>query len=135
MPKVPIVIIGAALVLLLLAPVNSPIYNIIMVLAVLPVIVVLGACAILGNRTGQACSFLGRLSYPLYLIHTPVLRMANRIGERMHHGVSPWGLMLGGSIVSVIAAEVLRIAFDEPVRRWLSRVQRGPSAEEALQLR
>jgi peptidoglycan/LPS O-acetylase OafA/YrhL len=127
MPKLPIVIIGAALTSLLLAPVNSPTYNLLLVLAVFPAIVALGASAAVGNRLRHACSWLGRLSYPLYLIHIPVFRIANRAADRIH--VSPWALIVGGSILSVIAADVLLVAFDEPVRKWLSQVHQGPNAQ------
>ena len=135
MPKLPIAMIGATLALLLLAPVNDPTYNLVLVLAVFPVIVLFGACAVPGNRTAHACAFLGRLSYPLYLIHVPVFRIANRLAERMHLGISPWVLIIAGSVASVIAAEALLISFDQPVRRWLSQLRRRTNAQQTLQPR
>lgn len=133
MPTVPLSITSVVLALLLLAPVDDPVYDILLVLLVFPAIVMLAASASPGKRTARICTALGRLSYPLYLIHVPVFRMINRLAESRHLDISPWLLIVGGSAVSVVAAEVLLIGFDEPVRKWLSRLRSRRDLREALQ--
>jgi peptidoglycan/LPS O-acetylase OafA/YrhL len=59
--------------------------------------------------------------------------MINRLAESRHLDISPWLLIVGGSAVSVVAAEVLLIGFDEPVRKWLSRLRSRRDLREALQ--
>jgi peptidoglycan/LPS O-acetylase OafA/YrhL len=126
MPRVPFAIICSTLTLLLLAPINSPVYNIVLVLLVFPVIVASAACASFGNLAASVCSFLGRLSYPLYLVHVPVFVIINRMSNMMMHlGSSPWALVMSGSVLSAVVAETLLVIFDEPLRRRLSFRMRG----------
>ena len=135
-PRVPMTLVGLALALLLLAPVDQPAYDLLLVLIVFPVIVALGARATVGHRMAYACSFLGRLSYPLYLVHVPVFQVINKASQIMHLGISPWALVIAGSVVSVIVAEVLLVTFDEPVRAWLSsqvRARGGRNPQAAVQ--
>ena len=125
MPSVPIGLIGLVLALLLLAPVDAPAYDLLLVLLVFPVLVAFAACASLGSLTARVCSTLGRLSYPLYLVHWPVYRMIHGLSAAMHPGISPWVMIVGGAAVSVVAAEVLLVAIDEPVRTRLGRQLRA----------
>jgi peptidoglycan/LPS O-acetylase OafA/YrhL len=120
-PRVPISMIGFVLTSLLLAPFDSPAYSLLMVLAAFPVLVVFGARASFGNLTARLCSAAGRVSYPLYLIHWPVYRVIYRASETMHLTPSPWAMLIGGAVVSVLLAEALLVAFDEPTRMWLTR--------------
>jgi peptidoglycan/LPS O-acetylase OafA/YrhL len=119
MPSVPIGIIGCTLALLLLAPADGPAYSLLLALVVFPVLVAFAACASFGSPTARVCSAFGRLSYPLYLIHQPVFRMIHGTSRMMHLGLPAWVMLAGAAVVSVVAAETLLIAFDEPVRMWL----------------
>src|SRR5690348_15151808 len=76
-PKIRIEAIGLILALLLLAPVDSADYNLVLLLALFPLIVLFAASAGMGNRTARACLALGELSYPLYLVHVPILHLVN----------------------------------------------------------
>lgn len=125
MPSIPISMIGFFLMSLLLAPFDGPAYNLLLDLVLFPVLVALAARASFGALTARACSALGRLSYPLYLVHLPVYRLIHGTTEAMPLGISPWVMLIGGAILSVILAEALLIAFDEPVRRWLGRKLRS----------
>ena len=63
---------------------------------------------------------MGRLSYPLYLIHWPVFRMQRGAETMLHISLSPWFILAVGVVLSVIVAEILLVGFDEPTRRWLT---------------
>jgi peptidoglycan/LPS O-acetylase OafA/YrhL len=132
LPSMPVGVAGVVLALALLAPVDNPGYDLTLVLVLFPVIVVFGASARPGGRTARACSALGRLSYPLYLIHVPVFLLTTRLVRRAQFGISPWLQIAGGAVVSVIAAIVLLIAFDEPIRRRLSAASRWYNRDAAL---
>ena len=112
LPRVPISLIGGVLATLLLLPVDSSVYNVLLVLVVFPILVALATQAYIGNTMARVCSFLGRLSYPLYLIHWPVFRVIHGL-VGMH---SPWVALVVGGIISTVAAEVVLIVFDEPLR-------------------
>jgi peptidoglycan/LPS O-acetylase OafA/YrhL len=77
----------------------------------------------------------GTISYPLYIIHVPVFLLTTRVVKRVPFDVSPWLQIAGGAVVSVIAATVLLIAFDEPVRRRLSAARRRYNRDAAVQTR
>ncbi|MFL5253789.1 MAG: acyltransferase family protein [Rhodopila sp.] len=130
-PKVPIEAIGLTLALLLLAPVDSALYNLLLVLALFPLIVLFAASAGMGSRTTRACLALGELSYPLYLVHVPILRLINWMGDKIHLGLSPWVLIPGGGILSIVVAHSAAVAFDTLVRGWLSRARNGREPADA----
>jgi peptidoglycan/LPS O-acetylase OafA/YrhL len=125
-PGLPIGPIGCLLALLLLMPVNNTNYDLVLVLAVFPVLTALGSRASFGKSAALVCSAFGRLSYPLYLVHMPVFLTVQAISLREHIDVSPWVPLICGAVVSVIAAEMSLILFDEPVRLWLMRRWRRP---------
>lgn len=72
----------------------------------------------------RLCDALGRVSYPLYILHWPLiliwLALARLIIEPGSETISPWLWWVFGPLAVGIsyAAAVL---FDEPVRRWLRR--------------
>jgi peptidoglycan/LPS O-acetylase OafA/YrhL len=109
----------AALLAALLTPLASPAYDIVTAMLVLPAIMLAGAAT---RVTGRAWEFVGRLSYPLYLVHWPVLLVAAKLSpfETFVTGVA-------GVLLSVAVAAVALIAYDEPARRWLTRL-RSPAA-------
>jgi peptidoglycan/LPS O-acetylase OafA/YrhL len=90
-----------------------------------------------GPRLERACSYLGRLSYPLYLVHFPILSFFNRLiahfnfsGPKLYVMVA---LQLGAAIAAAVAAVHL---VDEPVRARLSGwAKRNPklAADTAVQ--
>jgi len=117
-----------------LAPVDDPAYDLLLALIAFPILVVFAARASYSGPAARMCLALGRLSYPLYLVHWPVYRMVQGTSEVLRPGASPWVMVLGGAVLSVIAAELLLVAFDEPVRRWLNRqlrLRRSPTGAAA----
>jgi peptidoglycan/LPS O-acetylase OafA/YrhL len=128
LPNFPIGVIGLALAILLLIPVDDPIYNLALGLIAFPVAVAFASYAKYGDLTGRICSALERLSYPLYLIHWPVFRALRGLADLTHLKIAPSALLTGGSFMGIVVAQILLIRFDEPVRRWLSESVRRRSA-------
>lgn len=102
--------------------ITNAVYDLICTLFIFPVIVYIGACGVTTDRfSTSVCKFIGQLSYPVYIIHYPVMYL-------FYHWV--WSnnlcfnkiwwvcfLLLTGIIAMAWAALKL---YDEPVRRRLS---------------
>ena len=115
LPRVPALVAPTLLlaVLLIVSPPFRGVYQALATLIVLPLVVALGAKADVPGRL----HFLGRLSYPLYLVHWGVLIVI----EHMLHGLlSPLIIAAAGVVASCAAAWVALIAYDEPLRAWLA---------------
>ncbi|GGB28550.1 acyltransferase [Sphingomonas metalli] len=73
-------------------------------------------------RGGRAFEVLGIVSYPLYVIHIPILQLVERASTVLHvqpKDYAPWpGLAIGAGVV--LLALALDRWYDRPVRRWLT---------------
>lgn len=94
------------------------------IIIVFPAIVYIGAGGVLRTKSASAvCSFLGTLSYPLYMTHY-VLVYFYVAWISNHSGVTLWQalpyalLTFSGAIVLAYASLKL---YDEPVRAWLRK--------------
>lgn len=100
------------------------IYESVCIIVVFPLIVYLGASGVVQTKgERRICKFLGDISYPLYLVHYPLVYFyVAWISD--HKGVTilqawPYALLiLIGSIVLAYAALKW---YDEPVRKWLRK--------------
>lgn len=119
---------AAIALLTLLAFILVPVVNLaswadlVLVLAIFPVIVAIGAKIEPGPRISRICAWLASLSYPLYAIHAPILRGVSTIRDRVHalqHHVPM--LMVAEAILAAVCAMISLRFYDEPVRIWLSR--------------
>lgn len=89
---------------------------------VFPFIVWLGACGKCSGNTGKINRFLGELSYPLYIVHYPLMYVfyAWLIEKRLYSWSETWlesSLVLGASVV--LAYLCLKF-YDEPIRKCLA---------------
>ena len=106
-------------------------YGALMVFAVFPAMVYLGA----GCRPMLAglMAFLGAISYAIYVLHVPLLALADRITVEMTYrplaAFAPWA---GYAVVTAIvaAAWLAHRLYDEPVRRWLTARLAGPGRRQ-----
>lgn len=101
----------------------NALYDSVCTLVVFPLIVYLGAC---GNTTDRfstgLCDFLGRLSYPVYIIHYPVMYMF--YAWVWAHGYSftqVWPVCAALFVGIILMAWLAMRYYDTPVRRYLSR--------------
>lgn len=99
-------------------------YESLCILFIFPLIVYLGASGVMqSQRENRICKFLGDISYPLYMVHYPLVYFyvawaSNHPGTTI---VQAWPyvlLILTGSIVLAYAALKW---YDEPVRKWLRK--------------
>jgi len=100
------------------------IYESICIILVFPLIVYLGASGIVHSKMeNKICKFLGDISYPLYLVHYPLVYfyvawISNNKGTTI---VQAWPYALLILVGSVVLAYVSLKWYDEPVRRWLRK--------------
>ncbi|HMI02964.1 MAG TPA: acyltransferase family protein, partial [Pedobacter sp.] len=98
------------------------IYDSVCIIIVFPLIVYLGASGVMQNqREHKVCKFLGDISYPLYLVHYPIVYfyvawISNNKGMTIAEAWPYALLILIGSIILAYAALKW---YDEPVRKWL----------------
>ena len=98
------------------------VYEMACVIIVFPLIVKMGASAGIGN-SNKLYHFLGGISYPLYIIHYPVMYLfyAWLIDEKRYTLAETWHVVVPMCVALVVAAYLLLKYYDEPIRRYLSR--------------
>jgi peptidoglycan/LPS O-acetylase OafA/YrhL len=96
-------------------------YESLVVLLLFPLIVVAGAGAATSERVAKVCQLFGRISYPIYIIHSGFAWIfANYFWtHRVETKLSPWLIALFTGLVVLLSYGVL-ILYDEPMRRRLS---------------
>jgi len=97
---------------------NRPLWwDLICVLFLMPIIVAVGTGQ---QRVDRLGILLGRLSYPIYVLHFPVLLIASGLHQTRLSQVNVH-LLAAASTASVLALAYLALRFyDEPVRRTLN---------------
>ncbi len=126
LPKIPVVVFLAALGALMLPAIGRHWwYDLSCLFLIFPAMICLTANAAMSSRTAMLCAILGRLSYPVYLLHWPVSRIVGFAVKALHPDPPP-DLLIGASIAATIGASwILLKLYDEPVRatlrRWLIR--------------
>jgi peptidoglycan/LPS O-acetylase OafA/YrhL len=92
------------------------------IILVFPLIVYLGASGVLHTQAeAKLCKFLGDISYPLYLVHYPLVYFYVAWISN-HKGITPgqaWPYALALLLGSVALAYASLKWYDEPVRKWL----------------
>lgn len=101
----------------------NSLYEVICIAFVFPFIVWLGACGICGEKTAKASKLLGEISYPLYIVHYPIMYIfyAWLIEKKYYNLHDSWEAVLLVVFSSILLAFLCLKLYDEPVRRWLSR--------------
>ena len=98
-------------------------YESLCIILIFPLIVALGAGGTLGGRySAGICDFLGRISYPIYITHYPLIYIYTayvKHGKLSLTQTYPYALLVFfGSLA--LAYGCLRF-YDEPSREWLKR--------------
>jgi peptidoglycan/LPS O-acetylase OafA/YrhL len=108
-----------ALAALLFAPINrSGIGDFICIVVIFPVLVAVGAQATANGLLGRLCKLTGELSYPLYILHQPVLRVLEEAASRLDiTGGARFVVMLASIAACALVAFVALRFYDEPIRR------------------
>lgn len=98
-------------------------YDLVCTLVVFPAVIWLGACGVTTDALStRVCSFLGAISYPIYMVHYPAMYLyywwvwSN--GISFNEALPVMAIILVGSVI--VAYLFLRF-YDLPVRRYLTR--------------
>jgi peptidoglycan/LPS O-acetylase OafA/YrhL len=99
-------------------------YEAFCILVMFPMMVLMGAGSTLkGKRSVAVCTFLGEISYPLYITHYPLIYM--HIAWAEQHPDAPLATIICLSVSIFIFAIGLAYAslklYDLPVREWLKK--------------
>jgi peptidoglycan/LPS O-acetylase OafA/YrhL len=101
----------------------NSLYEVVCIAFVFPIIVWLGACGSTEGSTGKISGLLGDLSYPLYIVHYPVMYLFYAWLIDKHFYSFEDTLLMPAIVVAVsiaLAYACLKL-YDEPVRKWLAR--------------
>ena len=99
------------------------IYEMCCIMLIFPVIVWLGASGVTSDKTSTGvCKFLGDISYPLYIVHYPVMYLfyAWLIKNQLYTLGETWQVVACVYATNVLLAYAALKLYDEPVRRWLA---------------
>jgi peptidoglycan/LPS O-acetylase OafA/YrhL len=98
-------------------------YEALIIIFIFPLIVYIGASGnVKGKYANGLCKFLGDISYPIYIIHYPLIYIYttwvrdNKVSLREGW---PFGSLV--FISAIIIAYICLKFYDEPVRSWLKR--------------
>ena len=100
----------------------NSLYEVVCIAFVFPIIVWLGACGTAEGSTGRISGLLGDLSYPLYIVHYPVMYLFYAWLIDKHFYSFEDTLLMPAIVVTVsiaLAYACLKL-YDEPVRKWLA---------------
>ena len=104
---------------------TETIFQLVCLFSFFPAIIWFAARGIVTGWRQRTVSFLGRLSYPLYAVHFPLIYLyITWVGKDGHpyEGYSqPWLAALITIGASVLVATLCLLFYDEPIRRKLSR--------------
>jgi peptidoglycan/LPS O-acetylase OafA/YrhL len=98
-------------------------YDSLVVIIIFPVIIYLGAIGKVKNIfTEKICTFLGNISYPIYIIHYPFIYVfyAWITNNNIPMNVGIWVGLLLLTMLVFLSYTILKF-YDEPVRKWLSK--------------
>lgn len=101
----------------------NALYESLCILAFFPIIVAAGAGSELhGERSHRVCLFLGRISYPIYISHYPLIYLYTAWTADRHLSIhAAWPLMLATFAAIMTVAYLCLRFYDEPVRAWLGQ--------------
>lgn len=97
-------------------------YDSVCVIIVFPMVVYLGASGVTTDRSStMICKFLGDISYPLYVVHYPIMYLFFVwLWNNKLTFAQTWPVAVGIFFANILLAYLCLKLYDEPVRKWLS---------------
>jgi peptidoglycan/LPS O-acetylase OafA/YrhL len=117
-PKFPAFILVAALIILLVLPFKTAFYDLICVLLVVPGLLIISPESAHSARFEPAWIWSGRISYPFYLVHVPILFLVNYVTEGA--AIPKLAIAAFSLLLALITSTIVVLYLDEPIRRSLS---------------
>ena len=101
----------------------NSLYEYVCIAALFPLIVWIGACGSASGNTGKFNRVLGDISYPLYIVHYPIMYIfyAWLIEKEIYTLQDCSGVAALVVVSSILLAYLSLKLYDEPVRRRLGR--------------
>lgn len=102
----------------------NSLYEVICIAFIFPMVVWFGACGSIKNTTlASVNKLLGDISYPLYIIHYPLMYLfyAWLIEKKYYTLQEAWSVALLVVTSSIVLAVVCLKLYDEPLRRYLAK--------------
>jgi peptidoglycan/LPS O-acetylase OafA/YrhL len=102
--------------------------GVVCVLALFPLLVLAGAQVSYPKVLDKPFALLGAASYPVYVLHMPVVFVCSEIAKRLPHErflALAVATLISGALI-VLSTALLKV-YDEPVRRWLTGKLRKPA--------
>ena len=98
-------------------------YQVLCLTVFFPAIVWVAARGLASGRKEKVIRFLGRLSYPLYAIHYPLIYLyIDWINKGLHpFGEAAWTTPVALGVIALALGTFFLLCYDEPVRRFLNR--------------
>ena len=100
------------------------VFEAVSILLVFPAIVWMAASGTTtDSKSARLCRFLGDISFPLYVVHYPLMYAFYRylIKTQTYSFADTWPLVLTVMAASIGLAWLCFKCYDEPVRKWLKR--------------
>ena len=100
------------------------VYEAFCVIVAFPIILWIGASGTTTDvQSTKICKFLGDISYPVYVIHYPLMYLfyAWLIKNKLYTFTECWQMAALVYTGSIPLAYLCLKCYDEPVRKWLSR--------------
>ncbi len=82
-----------------------------------PLLIIFGASAREKRQTGRIEHFLGEISYPIYILHWPILLAAQSLFFKL---VGANGTVVIGCVSTVALSWIILATIDKPFRKWLT---------------
>lgn len=107
-----------------LEPRMNGVYEAFCVIVAFPIILWIGASGTTTDKQStKICKFLGDISYPVYVIHYPLMYLfyAWLIENQLYTLGETWHVALCVFILSIILAYLCLKLYDEPIRKYLAK--------------
>lgn len=99
--------------------------DLLIIFGLIPFIVVTGASTPVTDTFKHLAEMSGRMSYPLYAIHFPIILFTKAVAAKMgFEGVQLFAFVAGAMLGTIMLAWISVKMWDEPARRWLGRISR-----------
>jgi peptidoglycan/LPS O-acetylase OafA/YrhL len=113
---------------------KNGLYDALCIVLVFPLVVYIGASGDVTTRLGgKICSYLGAISYPIYIIHYPFIYTYTAwVAETKVPLATALPVLIGTFLACVVVAYLCLRFYDIPVRRWLSKRLTGKGERPSL---